>query len=123
MQPHKKLNEISENSTLDYSFLFSKLEQLNKENSRYKKAFEQIEEVALKVSGGNLSARITQPDEFGKLSQTLSSVNRAYDYADSFIRESTAAQNAALKNQDQFRKEQLQELKDYFEKQIVYILK
>ncbi len=115
-------NAIDE-SSLDYSFLFSKLEQLSSENTFYRKAFSKIEEVAKKIADGNLSARITNWDEFDKLSPALSEINNSYDFMDNFIRDLEVTQKVALKNQDDFRKRQLQELKGYFEQQIAPILK
>lgn len=118
MQPLKK---TSESDSLDYSFLFSKLEQLSSENAHYRKAFAQITEVAKKVAGGDLSARIANWDGFEKLSPMLAEINNAYDISENYIRESEASQQIALKNQDEFRKEQLQELKEYFKEQMARI--
>ncbi len=117
------LKKTIEDSSLDYSFLFSKLEQLSKENSRYRNAFLKIEDVANKFAAGNLSARVPHTDELDKLSPVFSAINKAYDFTDSYIRKSEILQQAELKNQDEFRKAQLKELKDYFEKQIVHVLR
>lgn len=117
------LNKPNIGSALDYSFLFSKLEQLSLENSLYRKAFSLIEDAAHKFAGGDLSARISQVDEFNDLSPTLVAINKSYDFTDSFIRESEASQQIALKKQDELRKEQLRELKNYFEQQILPVLR
>ncbi|PCI31651.1 MAG: hypothetical protein COB54_09300 [Alphaproteobacteria bacterium] len=110
------------NGSLDYSFLVNKLEQLSRENSLYRKAFVQIEDVANKVAGGDLSARIKHMDDFDKISPALFAVNKAYEITDSFIRTSEVTQQTALREQDEFRKEQLRELANYFKEEIAPVL-
>ena len=66
------------------------LEQLREENALYKKTFSEISNVTGRVAKGDLSARIIHWDEFGELSKTLSEMNKAFDMADAFIRESAA---------------------------------
>lgn len=118
----QSLKKDTDNDNLDYSFLFIKLDQMSRENLLYKKAFKQIEDVANKISGGNFSARINHLDKFDKHIVTLSAINKAYDFIDSFVRQSKASQLVALQKQDEFRKEQLRELRSYFEKEIVSVL-
>jgi ABC-type transporter Mla subunit MlaD len=115
MQTRRKGNT---NSSLDYSFLFSKLEQYSRQNTIYRKAIAQIKEVANKIAAGDLTARIEQPDKYDQLSSTLSAVNNAFDFTDKFIRESEVSQKTTLIKQDEYRKEQLRELKDYYKTQL-----
>lgn len=78
------------------SFSDPEVEQLREEVSRYKTAFAQITGVAERVAKGDLTARVIHWDEFGDLSATLSALNKSYDMADAFIRESGATlQHAA----------------------------
>ncbi len=125
MQPLKKpaISNTKEKSSLDYSFLFSKLEQLSKENALYRKAFAQIKEVANKVAGGNLTARIIHQDESEKITATLSAINNAYDFTENYILASEESQILALQKQDEFRRDQLRALRDYFEQQVAPALR
>ena len=91
-----KLINSRNNTVVDTSHSDDELAQLRQENELYKNAFAQIENVASRVAKGDLTARIIYWDEFGALSDTLAEVNRAYDMADAFIRESGATlQHAA----------------------------
>lgn len=63
--------------------------------AQYKRAFEAIATVAERVHGGDLEARITDWDQHGDLSETLSNVNHLFDLTDSFIREATASLEAS----------------------------
>lgn len=120
MQPLKKHED---HSSVNYSFLFTKLEQLSRENALYRKAFRQIEDVAKNIGKGNLSARISQPDKFCKLTPMLVSINQAFDFTANYIRESEASQQTALEKQDEHRIKQLNELACYFKQQIAPALK
>lgn len=88
---------------VDMPVVDEELELLRSENAFFKSAFAQIEEVAVKVAGGDLTARIIHWDEFDDLSPTLSAINKAYDLTDAFIRESGASLQAAL-NKEYHRK-------------------
>lgn len=116
------LDQTENNGSLDYSFLFSKLKQLSLENSLYRNAFVQIEDVANKVAGGDLSARIYHLEDPDKTSPALSAVNKALEFMDSFIQQSEASKQTALREQDEFRKQQLRELANYFKEEIAPVL-
>jgi len=81
----KKNNDVQ-----DTSSSFDELEHLRKEILIYENCFNQISDVAQKVAKGDLTARIIHWDEFEVQSETLSSLNKAFDMADAFIRESGA---------------------------------
>ena len=74
-------------------------DQLRKELLRYKAAFAQIDAVTEKASRGDLSARVTNWDQFDELSSTMAHVNKMLDLADSFVRESDATLAHAAKGQ------------------------
>ncbi|MCF6214827.1 MAG: methyl-accepting chemotaxis protein [Emcibacter sp.] len=78
------------NDTQATSSSFDELEHLRKELLIYEKCFDQICEVAQRVAKGDLTARIIHWDEFELQSETLSALNKAFDMADAFIRESGA---------------------------------
>ncbi|VAX04886.1 hypothetical protein MNBD_ALPHA03-1775, partial [hydrothermal vent metagenome] len=78
------------NDAQDTSSSFDELEHLRKEILIYKNCFNQISDVAQKVAKGDLRARIIHWDEFELQFETLSALNKAFDMADAFIRESGA---------------------------------
>ena len=91
-----KLMNRQKNKVENISNFNDELTRLREENELYKSAFSQIEDVASRVAKGDLSARVIYWDEFDALSHVLAEVNRAYDMADAFIRESGATlQNAS----------------------------
>ncbi len=57
-------SEAKNESSISYAYLFSKLEQLSKENSNYRNAFAQVRDVAYKVTNGVMSARMTHWDGY-----------------------------------------------------------
>ncbi len=71
------------------------LEEERAMNDMMRMACKCLSEVAREVAAGNMEARITDWDQFGPLSGTLSDVNRILDLTDAYIRESDAALQAA----------------------------
>lgn len=73
-------------------------EQLKAERAtgaQYRRAFDAVTAVADKIHAGDLEARITDWDQHGDLSETLSNMNHLFDLTDSFIREATASLEAS----------------------------
>jgi len=77
-------------SSLAGAATHDELDQLRNEVALYKNTFEQIHQVATRVAKGDLTARIIHWDEFGPLTETLSSMNKAIDMIDAFVRETGA---------------------------------
>lgn len=77
----------------------AQIDALNNELSEYKRAFDEMSDVAARTARGDLSARIIRWDDFGALSPTLAAINQSFDLSDAFVREAGAALEAALRKQ------------------------
>lgn len=77
----------------------NEVETLRAQLTQYKKAFAEITRVTQRTAKGDLSARITQWDDYEDLSPTLAAINQSFDLSDAFIREAGASLDAALKKQ------------------------
>ncbi len=70
---------------------------LRDELALYKRAFLAVTDVVTKTAEGDLSARVTDWDSHGHLSDTLAKLNHSYDLSDAYVREAGASLQAALK--------------------------
>jgi len=63
--------------------------------SKYKAAFQEVANIAPRIRGGDMEARIISWDKHGDLTPVLSNINGMLDLTDAFIREAAASLNAA----------------------------